>query len=87
MALVIAAVMVVGTMSFMPGAATMVSNADKTVTVSGLETGDVAHFYKLVEWVGITPETQNDANVVSGWKAVAPYQTYLNPSWLVWHIG
>lgn len=51
--------------------------ADETyetpLTVTGLETNDVAHFYKVIEWVG---ETEDNSDV-TGWKAVAPFDTYL----------
>ena len=44
---------------------------DAKVSVTALEEGDVAHFYKVVEWVGETDDN------VSGWKAVAPFNTIL----------
>lgn len=44
---------------------------DKPLTVSGLEEGDVVHFYKVIEWVG-----EAEGNV-TGWKAVAPFDTVL----------
>ena len=43
------------------------------LTVTGLETGDVAHFYQVIKWVGETA----DHSDVTGWKAVAPFDTYL----------
>lgn len=46
---------------------------DYPLTVTGLGTGDVAHFYQVIEWVGET----SDKSDVSGWKAVAPFATYL----------
>ena len=46
---------------------------DAKVSVTGLAAGDVAHFYKVIEWVG---ETTDDSDV-SGWKAVAPFTTIL----------
>ena len=45
---------------------------DTTVTVSGLAEGDVAKFYKIVEWVG-----EADGNV-RGWKVVSPFSFDLN---------
>ncbi len=46
---------------------------DKPLTVTGLSTGDVAHFYQVIKWVGET----SDKSDVSGWKAVAPFDSYL----------
>ena len=46
---------------------------DYPLTVTGLGTGDVAHFYQVIEWVGET----SDKSDVSGWRAVAPFATYL----------
>jgi len=46
---------------------------DYPLTVTGLTTGDVAHFYQVIQWVGET----SDHSDVSGWKAVAPFDTYL----------
>ena len=47
---------------------------DNPLTVTGLAKDDVVKFYKVIEWVGET----NDHSDVSGWKAVAPFDTYLN---------
>lgn len=44
---------------------------DGKVTVTGLTDGDIANFYQVVEWVGSA-----DGNV-GGWKAVAPFSSYL----------
>lgn len=46
---------------------------DKPLTVTGLATGDTAHFYQVIEWVG---ETTDDSDV-AGWKAKAPFADYL----------
>lgn len=46
---------------------------DKPLEVTGLGTGDVAHFYQVIKWVGET----TDKSDVSGWKAVSPFDTYL----------
>ena len=46
---------------------------DHPLTVEGLGSGDKAHFYQVIEWVGET----SDHSDVSGWKAVAPFATYL----------
>ena len=40
---------------------------DETVSVTGLQEGDVAHFYKVVEWVGSAEGNYK------GWKAVSPF--------------
>ena len=50
MALVIAAVMVVGSMS-LAGAANGNLIPDSSVTISGLEDADVVNLYKVFEWV------------------------------------
>ncbi len=44
---------------------------DVPLTVTGLAEGDVAHFYQVIEWVG-----DAEGNV-AGWKAVAPFDSYL----------
>lgn len=49
MALVVACVMIVGTMS-LTGAATGEMTPDTSVTVGGLEVGDEVSFYKLIKW-------------------------------------
>ncbi len=54
-----------------PAAATT-PDYDAKVSVTGLEAGDVAHFYKIVEWVG-----EADGNV-KGWKVVSPFSFDLN---------
>jgi len=46
---------------------------DYPLTVTGLSEGDTVKFYKIVEWVGET----SDSSDVSGWKAIAPYNTVL----------
>jgi fimbrial isopeptide formation D2 family protein/LPXTG-motif cell wall-anchored protein len=64
--LALAMVMMVG-ISF---AETTVSY-DRTVSVTGLANGDVANFYKVLEWV-------NDAEGnVKGWRAVSPFSSVL----------
>ena len=45
---------------------------DTKVSVTALEEGDVAHFYKVVEWVG-----EAEGNV-KGWQVVAPFNFDLN---------
>ena len=47
---------------------------DEKLTITGLTDDDVAHFYKLVEWA------PDDTASVSGWKAVAPFDTVLTPA-------
>ena len=49
---------------------------DTPLVVSGLEQGDVANFYKIVEWVGDATQPAGSV-VVSGWKVLAPYDTVL----------
>ena len=45
---------------------------DNKVSVTALAEGDVAHFYKIVEWVG-----EAEGNV-KGWKVVSPFSFDLN---------
>lgn len=47
---------------------------DHPIKVTGLTSGDVVHFYQVIEWVGET----SDKSDVSGWKAKAPFDTYLD---------
>ena len=66
LALVIAAVMIVGTMSMTAFAAgeTIVPEgltADTSVTISGLDTGDEVTLFKVIEW------KNNDAGTSAGW--------------------
>lgn len=46
---------------------------DHPLTVTGLTKGDTVAFYQVIQWVGET----SDKSDVSGWKAVAPFDTYL----------
>lgn len=73
MALVIAMVMIVSAMSaFTAFAADPETPAyDHPLTVTGLTKGDTVQFYQVIEWVG--EATGN----VAGWKAKAPFDTYL----------
>lgn len=64
MALVIALAM---TFTMMSVSAFAEEAYDETVSVTGLTEGDVAHFYKIVEWVG------SASGNYKGWKAVSPY--------------
>jgi fimbrial isopeptide formation D2 family protein/LPXTG-motif cell wall-anchored protein len=82
MAVAIAAAMIIGTVSFGTFAAQGDMNIipDSSVTVSGLASGDVAKFYKIIEWKGITDQNKNDPKNVSGWYAVAPFDTVLTPA-------
>ncbi|MBR3126379.1 MAG: LPXTG cell wall anchor domain-containing protein [Mogibacterium sp.] len=45
---------------------------DSPIKVTGLAKDDVAHFYKIVEWVG------DGTDNVGGWKAIAPFDTVLD---------
>lgn len=71
MALVIAMVMVICTMSFSAFAdnttATGNVTADPTITVMGLEEGDVAHFYQVLAWEAA------DETHKGGWVFVDPF--------------
>ena len=72
LAVAIAMVMVLGTMTGFTAFADDPAY-DSPLTVTGLADGDVAHFYQVIEWVGET----SDKSDVSGWKAIAPFATYL----------
>jgi fimbrial isopeptide formation D2 family protein/LPXTG-motif cell wall-anchored protein len=63
MALVIAAMMIVGTMNMGAFAAA----PDDTIEVSGLQEGDVVKFYQILEWGG------SNAASTSGWQYKAPF--------------
>ena len=80
LALVLATVMVLGTMS-MAFAATgdMRTTPDEKVTVTGLTAGDSVKFYKVIEWKGITDSNKDEAANVGGWYAVSPFDTVLTP--------
>lgn len=67
LALVLAMLMVVGMVAAFADPATTTPEFDGKVTVTALTKGDVAHFYKIVEWVG---EAQGN---VKGWKVVSPF--------------
>jgi len=45
---------------------------DESVTVSGLAKDDVAHFYKIIKWVG-----SEDKDNVAGWKAAEGFESVL----------
>lgn len=67
-ALILAALMIVGMVSAFADDPAY----DHPLTVTGLENGDVAHFYKVIEWV------DNATGNVKGWKAVEPFDTILD---------
>ncbi len=52
---------------------------DETVSISGLAADDVVHLYQVIEWVGETA----DHSDVTGWKAVAPFDTILTQDKLI----
>ena len=84
MALVIAMVMIVSTMSMTAFAAPAPVDAgsyDPTLTVSGTAAGDTLSFYKVIEWVG---EAQGN---VGGWAARAPYAGVLTDTVLAQVLG
>ena len=75
MALIIAAVMIVGTMSSMAVFADETANTVKRdITIDGLDDGDVVTLYKVLSWAETSQEaTENGA--VSGWYFEAPFNT------------
>ena len=72
LALVVAIMMVMTMMSFVSFAEG--EAYDTPLTVTGLTDGDTVAFYQVIEWVG------NEEGNVSGWKAVAPFDTVLTES-------
>lgn len=70
MALIIAAVMIVSTMSVTAFAATV----DRTISVSNLEKGDKVTFYKILGWAENTDDATNKG-AVSGWYWEEPFAT------------
>ena len=58
------------------------SSYDNLLTVSGLASGDVVNFYKIIEWVG------SQSGNVQGWKAISPYdQAFTSPDTLEAVLG
>jgi len=80
MALVIAMVMVLGTMSVFAAPGDMNTEPDSTVKVTGLTAGDSVAFYQVIEWKGVTADNKTDEKNVGGWYAVAPFDTVLTPA-------
>lgn len=76
LALLVAMVMVLGTMNSM-GTVFGAEQPDSTIEITGLAKDDVVHFYQVIEWVG--DATGN----VAGWKAVAPFDTVLTEAELI----
>ena len=62
-----------------PPAETETVAYDKPLTVTGLMEGDTVTFYQVIEWVG---ETDDDSDV-SGWRAIAPYDSILTQDKLI----
>lgn len=84
MALIIAAVMVIGTMgtmtAFADGETTAPVSAvayDQTITIDGLDEGDVVNFYQILKWVG-SAETGLTVGNVDGWDVCAPFNSVIN---------
>ena len=74
MALIIAAVMIVGTMSSMT---VFAENVPRSITIDGLDKDDEVKFYKVLSWADTTDiATANGA--VSGWYFEAPFNTASN---------
>ena len=68
MALVIAMVMIIGTMNLAAFAETPQGlTADSTVTISGLDANDTVNLYKVIEW------NDGDANTMAGWVLTTPF--------------
>lgn len=68
---VIALVLTLVTAFAMATPAFAVEAQETPIKVTGLADGDKAHFYQVIEWVG-----EAEGNV-AGWKAKAPFATYL----------
>lgn len=84
MALIIAAVMVIGTMgtmtAFADGETTAPVSAvayDQTITIDGLEKGDDVKFYQILKWVGSEKEDVTVGNV-DGWDVCEPFNSVIN---------
>jgi len=74
MALIIAAVMIVGTMSSMT---VFAEDVPRSITIDGLDKDDEVKFYKVLSWADTTDiATANGA--VSGWYFEAPFKTASN---------
>ena len=70
MALIIAAVMIVGTMSSMAVMAD--DTVPRNITIDGLDNGDVVTLYKVLGWADDTNEAKT-TKAVSGWYFEAPF--------------
>ena len=83
MALIIAAVMVIGTMgtmtAFAAGETPAVSAAtfDQKITIDGLDKGDSVDFYQILKWVGSKTDGLTVANV-DGWDVCAPFNKVID---------
>lgn len=83
MALIIAAVMVIGTMgtmtAFADGETTAPVSAvayDQTITIDGLDEGDVVKFYQILKWVGSEEDDLYVGNV-DGWDVCEPFKSVI----------
>lgn len=72
MALIITAVMIVGTMSSM--AVMAADTVPRNITIDGLDNGDVVTLYKVLGWADDTNEAKT-TKAVSGWYFEAPFNT------------
>jgi hypothetical protein len=77
MALIIAAVMVIGTMGTTAFAdpdapAASAATYDQTITIDGLDKGDSVDFYQILKWVGSKTDGLTVANV-DGWDVCEPF--------------
>ena len=79
MALIIAAVMVIGTMGTMTAFADPDAPAyDQSITIDGLDEGDEVNFYQILKWVGSEDKEEN-LNVanVDGWDVCEPFESVI----------
>ena len=84
MALIIAAVMVIGTMGTMTAfaegevPASSAAAFDQTITIDGLDKGDVVNFYQILKWHGSKGEGEDDLPVVDGWEVCDPFDALID---------
>ena len=83
MAMIIAAVMVIGTMGTMTAfaegevPASSAATFDQTITIDGLDEGDVVNFYQILKWHGSKEEGET-MPVVDGWEVCDPFDALID---------
>ena len=77
MALVIAAVMVLGTVNFAFADDPVPAPTPEQISITGLEKDDSVQFYKILEWADDSAEAA-EHSAVSGWYWTEPFATAFN---------